>query len=67
MNWREIIHAQFVRHCLQGGFQIQLTTNETLQVIFEERVLLNRGGRHVVTGPKRIDHEKTIEASNGRY
>jgi hypothetical protein len=30
-SWREIIQLNFVRHCLQGGFQIQLLTNPTLQ------------------------------------
>lgn len=33
-TWREIIQLNFMRHCLQGGFQIQLMTNETLQIIF---------------------------------
>lgn len=33
-NWREIIQLNFIRHCLQAGFQVQLMTNITLQVIF---------------------------------
>ncbi|KAL7576403.1 hypothetical protein ACA910_018208 [Epithemia clementina (nom. ined.)] len=33
-TWREIIQLNFVRHCLQGGFQMQLSTNATLQAIF---------------------------------
>lgn len=33
-NWKEIIQLNFVRHCLQGGFQIQLLTNQTLHLIF---------------------------------
>jgi hypothetical protein len=33
-NWKEIIQLNFVRHCLQGGFQIQILTNETLHLIF---------------------------------
>ncbi len=33
-NWREIIQLNFIRHCLQSGFQTQLMTNSTLQVIF---------------------------------
>jgi transposase len=33
-SWREIIQLNFVRHCLQGGFQIQLLTNPTLQSLF---------------------------------
>jgi hypothetical protein len=33
-SWKEIVQLNFVRHCLQSGFQIQLLTNETLHVIF---------------------------------
>lgn len=33
-SWRELIPLTFARHCLQGGFQIQLLTNPTLQSIF---------------------------------
>lgn len=33
-TWKEIIQLNFVRHCLQSGFQHQLMTNETLQMIF---------------------------------
>lgn len=33
-NWREIIQLNFIRHCLQSGFQMQLMTNSTLQIIF---------------------------------
>ena len=45
-SWREIIQLNFVRHCLQGGFQIQLLTNETLQEIFgaDKRMLNSNGG-----------------------
>lgn len=33
-TWKEIIQLEFVRHCFQGGFQIQLLTNATLQAMF---------------------------------
>jgi hypothetical protein len=33
-TWKEIIQLSFVRECLQGGFQIQLFTNGTLQIMF---------------------------------
>ena len=33
-SWREIIQLNFVRHCLQGGFQVQLLMNPMLHVIF---------------------------------
>jgi hypothetical protein len=55
-SWREIIRLNFVRHCLQGGFQIQLLTNPTLQAIFgidsslsagmsrtEKRLIMSKG------------------------
>jgi hypothetical protein len=62
-NWREIIQLNFVRHCLQGGFQIQLTTNETLQVIFGANgELLNEAGG-MSQLEKRLTMSKTSEAS----
>jgi hypothetical protein len=33
-SWRDIIALNFMRRSLQGGFQIQLMTNPTLQAIF---------------------------------
>ena len=33
-SWREIVQLNFIRHCLQGGFQIQLLTNPTLHAVF---------------------------------
>lgn len=33
-TWREIVQLNFVRHCLQGGFQIQLMHNAALHGIF---------------------------------
>ena len=33
-SWKEIIQLNFIRHCLQGGFQVQLVGNETLQRLF---------------------------------
>jgi hypothetical protein len=33
-TWKEIVQLNFIRHCLQGGFQVQLLTNATLQAIF---------------------------------
>ena len=34
-SWREIVQLNYMRHCLQGGFQIQLMTNPALHLIFE--------------------------------
>ena len=33
-SWKYVIPMSFIRRCLQGGLQIQLTTNPTLQAIF---------------------------------
>jgi len=33
-SWKEILQLDFIRHCLQGGFQMQIMTNPTLQVMF---------------------------------
>ena len=63
-NWREIVQLNFVRHCLQSGFQIQLVTNATLQVIFgaDGRALNDYvGGMSQVE--KRLVMSKTSEAS----
>lgn len=33
-TWREIVQLGFIRSSLQSGFQVQLMTNETLQIMF---------------------------------
>ena len=33
-KFQDIVALDFVKRCLQGGFQIQLLTNPTLQAIF---------------------------------
>lgn len=33
-SWKEIIQLNFIRNCLQGGFQAQLTSNVTLLNLF---------------------------------
>ena len=40
-TWKEIVQLNFVRHCLQSGFQIQLLTNATLQSMFGAAGLSN--------------------------
>ena len=63
-TWKEIIQLNFVRHSLQGGFQIQLLTNGTLQRMFgaDGSVLSvnNQGGMSQVE--KRLVLSKTSEA-----
>jgi len=62
-SWREIIQLNFVRHCLQGGFQIQLLTNETLQEIFgADGTSLNEYGS-LSQLEKRLVMSKTSEAA----
>lgn len=63
-SWREIVQLNFVRHCLQVGFQIQLVTNVTLQMIFG----VNGQALHEYTGSmsqidKRLTLSKTSEAA----
>lgn len=62
-TWKEIVQLNFIRHCLQGGFQIQLLSNETLQEMFgADRELLNaRGGMSQLE--KRLVMSKTSRAS----
>eukprot|EP00797_Seminavis_robusta_P008100 Sro1568_g283070.1 Interferon-related developmental regulator (437) ;mRNA; r:14054-15364 len=62
-TWREIIQLNFIRHCLQGGFQIQLLTNETLQEIFGADGQLLNAMTNLTTLEKRLVMSKTSEAS----
>lgn len=63
-SWREIIQLNFVRHCLQGGFQVQLITNATLQLIFgADGQSLNEHGGGLSQLEKRLILSKTSEAS----
>ena len=43
-SWGEIVQLSFIRHCLQGGFQIQLMTNKTLHAIFGDALHASGGG-----------------------
>lgn len=50
-SWKEIIQLNFIRHCLQGGFQVQLVRNETLQRLFASGWTSNgRSNRHSHVG-----------------
>jgi hypothetical protein len=60
-SWQEIIQCNFVRHCLQGGFQIQLMTNETLQAIFG--AVFDGSGMPLNQLEKRMYMSKTSEAA----
>jgi len=60
-SWREIVQLGSVRHCLQGGFQIQLMTNETLREIFS--ATFEASGASLSQLEKRLFMSKTSEAS----
>ena len=62
-TWSEIIQLNFIRHCLQSGFQIQLLTNSTLQTIFgaNGRMLNEFGGYSQLE--KRLLLSKTSDAA----
>jgi hypothetical protein len=62
-TWKEIVQLNFVRHCLQGGFQIQLITNDTLQKIFgaDGQALNELGTMSQIE--KRLILSKTSEAA----
>mmetsp|Transcript_13924 Transcript_13924/g.33750 ORF Transcript_13924/g.33750 Transcript_13924/m.33750 type:complete len:205 (+) Transcript_13924:49-663(+) len=58
--WKEIIRISFVRHCLQGGFQIQLMLNDTLHGVFDATF----GGTSPLSQlEKRMYMSKTSEAA----
>jgi len=60
-SWKEIVQLNFVRHCLQGGFQIQLMTNETLHGVFG--ATFNASGTSLSQLEKRLFMSKTSEAA----
>lgn len=62
-TWGEIVQLNFVRHCLQGGFQIQLLTNQTLQDIFGADGELLGASTNMTQLEKRLVMSKTSEAS----
>ena len=64
-SWKGIIQLNFVRHCLQGGFQTQLMTNETLHSIFgaEGHIHWDGSGAALSQLEKRLTLSKTSEAA----
>lgn len=59
-SWREIVQANFIRHCLQGGFQMQLMTNPTMSCIFSVDNITTKNMSQL---EKRLFRSKTSEAS----
>jgi hypothetical protein len=64
-SWKEIVALQFVRRCLQGGFQLQLLTNPTLQEVFgaNGQALSNGSAAGLSQLEKRLFLSKTSEAA----
>jgi Interferon-related developmental regulator (IFRD) len=63
-TWKEIVTLNFVRHCLQSGFQIQMLTNRTLQNMFgADGRLLGSTGAGLSAIEKRLVLSKTSVAS----
>lgn len=62
-SWRGIIQLNFIRHCLQSGFQIQLMTNQTLQLIFGADASTLNSNATMSQLEKRLTLSKTSDAS----
>mmetsp|Transcript_25230 Transcript_25230/g.28844 ORF Transcript_25230/g.28844 Transcript_25230/m.28844 type:complete len:486 (+) Transcript_25230:157-1614(+) len=62
-TWREIVQLNFIRHCLQGGFQIQLMSNPTLQIIFGIDGRTLNAAMNMSQLEKRLTMSKTSDAS----
>jgi len=62
-SWKEVVQLNFIRHCLQGGFQIQLLTNETLQAIFGADGKMLNDAQTLSQLEKRMFFSKTSEAA----
>lgn len=63
-SWRDIVALQFLRRCLQGGFQMQMLTNPTLQTIFSANgQALHSTNAGMSQLEKRLYMSKTSEAA----
>jgi Interferon-related developmental regulator (IFRD) len=65
--WKDIVQLQFIRHCLQGGFQIQILTNPTLQTVFGADGAVLNGPGTMSQLEKRLFLSKTSEAARLAY
>jgi len=67
-TWGDLVRLNFIRHCLQGGFQMQLLTNPSLQELFgiDARALMgpNNGLSQL---EKRLILSKTSEAAKAAH
>lgn len=62
-TWHDIIVLNFVRHCLQGGFQIQLLTNATIQQMLGADGVKSMTSYSLSSLEKRLHLSKTSEAA----
>mmetsp|Transcript_22302 Transcript_22302/g.45703 ORF Transcript_22302/g.45703 Transcript_22302/m.45703 type:complete len:521 (+) Transcript_22302:139-1701(+) len=64
-SWKEIVQLNFIRHCLQGGFQIQMMMNETLHEIFgvDGSIISDATGMAMSQLEKRLTMSKTSDAA----
>lgn len=64
-SWKEIVQLNFIRHCLQGGFQIQMMMNETLHDIFgvDGSIISDATGMTMSQLEKRLTMSKTSDAA----
>jgi hypothetical protein len=62
-SWKDIIALNFIRRCLQGGFQIQLLTNPTLQAMFGANGQTLNSNEGYSQLQKRLLLSKTSEAA----
>jgi len=62
-SWKEVVQLNFIRHCLQGGFQIQLLTNDTLHAIFGADGRMLGNAQTLSQLEKRMIFSKTSDAA----
>ena len=66
-TWRELVRVNFVRQSLQGGFQLQLLTNPTLQAILGVDASVLGISRSMSQVEKRLIMSKGSEAAKMAY
>ena len=68
-TWKDIITLEYMKRCLQGGFQIQLLTNPALQFLLGangDALRGSRGGGGYSQLEKRLLLSKTSEAAKSK-
>jgi hypothetical protein len=68
-TWKDIITLEYIKRCLQGGFQIQLLTNPTLQFLLGANgaaLCGSKGGGGYSQIEKRLLLSKTSEAAKAK-